>query len=363
MRVAAVVAVCMLAAAGAARAAAADDHFTPPGWLKKPTRDDLLGVWPLAAVKQAINGRAVISCAVTLQGTLRDCDVASESPPGAGFGRAALALTPQLLFKPATEDGTPVESKINIPINFPKLDDETRAALSRRSVEHLGSRIPQGVNTAYYKFAVWDAAPTVADIVAAYPKKARAEKITGHATLDCGIARNRGLEDCRVITEFPRGEGFGAAARSLASKFRAPVVTGNAAPSAGTRTDLPFTFSPDTLTEGSPLIGKPQWSGTPTADDFTAAFPKAAATAGVLKARVVLSCLVTPAGGVTDCSTTSEDPPGLGFGSAAASLADKFRLTTWTGEGLPTAGGRVSIPIRYELQQAPPTTAQEGGAR
>jgi hypothetical protein len=272
-------------------------------------------------------------------------------------------LTPQFLFKPATKNGTPFEGKISIPVDFPKLDGEVRAALARRSESGNGSRIPHKVSTAYYQIGAWEEAPTVHDVAAAYPAKARSEKISGHATLDCMINRFRALDDCNVITEYPLRAGFGSAARSLAAKFKAPAAPDGAGSMTGGRTHVPFTFSLETAADATPLIGKPQWSGTPTAEDFTAAFPKAATAAGVLKARAVLNCIVTPSGGVTSCSIASEDPPGFGFGAATLSLADKFRLTNWTSEGLPTAGGRVTIPIRYEFQQAAEAPAQTGGAR
>lgn len=73
----------------------------------------------------------------------------------------------------------------------------------------------------------------------------------------------------------------------------------------------------------------------------------------MLKARVVINCLVGPGGVLVDCRTDAEEPSGYGFGAGAASLSGKFRLGVWTAEGLPSVGGRVSVPIRYDLKQAP----------
>jgi hypothetical protein len=50
---------------------------------------------------------------------------------------------------------------------------------------------------------------------------------------------------------------------------------------------------------------------------------------------------------------TSEEPAEFGFGQAALALAPHFRLSVWTEQGLPTVGGRVTLPIRYQL---PPET-------
>jgi periplasmic protein TonB len=61
------------------------------------------------------------------------------------------------------------------------------------------------------------------------------------------------------------------------------------------------------------------------------------------------------AGGVLDqCSIVSEQPADKGVGAAAMTLSAAFRVTTWTAEGLPVVGGRVTIPIRYEPEAAAP---------
>ena len=45
-------------------------------------------------------------------------------------------------------------------------------------------------------------------------------------------------------------------------------------------------------------------------------------------------------------------PAGLGYGEAAMKLSPYFRLAVWTDEGLPTVGGTVSIPLRFDLDSA-----------
>jgi hypothetical protein len=49
-----------------------------------------------------------------------------------------------------------------------------------------------------------------------------------------------------------------------------------------------------------------------------------------------------------DCTVQRQSPEGLGFGDAALALSGLFQVSVWTDEGLPTVGGRVSVPIRYE---------------
>jgi protein TonB len=53
-------------------------------------------------------GNAALSCVVRLDQRLEDCQVISETPPGLGFGEAALRLADQYRVAPPTEDGRPV---------------------------------------------------------------------------------------------------------------------------------------------------------------------------------------------------------------------------------------------------------------
>ncbi len=101
-------ALCLLASSAEAKDEATRLDVRPD-WLKRPDAADVLAVWPSAAWIKGLGGRAVISCRVTLQGALADCSVNREEPVGAGFGAAAIALSPQFLMKPGIRDGKPVE--------------------------------------------------------------------------------------------------------------------------------------------------------------------------------------------------------------------------------------------------------------
>ena len=123
----------------------------------------------------------------------------------------------------------------------------------------------------------------------------------------------------------------------------------------GVGTQYRVTFAPEMLVEGSRIIGKPQWTTLPSGQALAGAYPAAARAAGVGTARVQMRCSVIENGTVETCEIVSETPEGLGFGAAALSLAPHFRLSVWSDEGLPTIGGRVIIPLRYEPPQTPPT--------
>jgi TonB family protein len=316
-----------------ATAAVAAEEYTEPDWLKRPTPDMLSAVWP----KGAGNGRAIISCKVSTQGTLFDCKVDSEAPEGRGFGAAAIAMTPQLLMRPARHNGQPVVGNVRIPLNF-KLP--------------AGSGPPDsfGARPVVRPSMAWKRSPTYAEVAAAYPEKARSAGVGGLATLQCGFTSTGVLGYCETLREEPKGYGFGAAAKNLSKLFQAyPSPPGQRLQ--GAVVQLPVAFDPAMLKGGVPVVGKPNWSGVPSAEDIAGAYPKA--PPGVETLRTRLACRVEQEGYVSGCRVESEDPPGNGFGPAALALAPRFRLGTWTMEGLPVVGGTVNIPLRYDAKDAP----------
>jgi len=316
---------------------------TPPDWLKKPNARDLMAVWPTEAYRQAKGGAATINCLISVQGALYDCVPVSETPAGQHFGAAAVALAPQFLMKPATLKGQPVVSAVSIPIVF---------AMERGARPEPPPRRPdlnpdKGMISAAL---AWVQAPSYADVVAAYPPKAMETHLAGRATLDCRFDRLGRLKNCITITEEPKQRGFAKAALDMSNRFRAAPTLADGRSIEGVSVQLPFVFDPVMMAASPPIVGKAQWVGLPTAEETSAAF-------GALKvegtARAKLSCTVVQGGAVTDCKVVDETPAGAGFGAAALSLTPHFRLTTWTVEGLPTVGGLVTIPLRYDVKEPP----------
>ncbi len=308
---------------------------TQPDWLRRPTQNELMAVWPRAALRKGVGGVASITCVVSTQGALFDCVTLREEPAGLGFGAAALALTPQFLMRPAKLKGEPVLSVINIPINF-----------------KTNGRVYTPVFTPAVITAAmaWPEAPSYADVAAVYPKAAAAAHLAGRATLLCGFDIFGHLDACRTIAEEPKGQGFGNAAHLLARRFKAPPKTPNGRPIGQAELEVPFVFDPAVLGSTKPPVGKAQWIELPSAAETEAAFGPLAKT-GV--ARATLECTVQPGGGLADCAIAQEDPAGKGVGAAALSLAPKFKVSTWTMEGLPTVGGRIGVPIRLDPTAKP----------
>ena len=306
----------------------------PTDWKQKPSASELLAVYPTAG--KGVDGRAVISCLVTVQGALTDCEAVAERPVGLGFGNAAIALTSQFTMKPVTWQGSPARTVVRIPINW--------EGFSSAMVSGPGTRRVVPANLP------WMEAPSFADVSAAYPKKARAEKRAGHVALACEMTEEGRLGHCSVGATDPVGMGFEGAAKDLAKMFRFRVAT--EADRKATRSltvHLPITFDPAALDQA--LVGKPNWSVLPTLEQTGAVFKDLKVTG---TARAVVECTVQPGGSVGECHLVSETPAGVGMGPAAMTMTPYFRLTTWTTEGLPIVGGTIRIPIRYDPPPAAP---------
>jgi TonB family protein len=324
-------------------AAAAD---TAANWLKGPTPEDLLSVWPRDAFKKGYGGKAIIACRVTVEGGLRGCTVESETPAGAGFGGAAIALTPQFLMKPAMRDGVPVVGDVRIPVIFPTPDPPTGSLLR-------GAGFYTNMARVSLSNVAWSAAPSYAQVAAAYPAKARQKQIGGRATLSCTFKAEGRIGSCDTVTEEPKGYGFASAAKSLAGSFVGPSTMTDGSSTVGLHMQIPFAFSVEMLAHDKRVMGKPQWLELPSGADFARTYPTAAVKAGVQGARVVMLCEVVAQGRLDACVVESEDPSALGFGQAGLALAGLFQVKTWTPEGLPTIGGKIRLPIRYQAPQPP----------
>jgi len=88
-----------------------------PDWMEQPSAGDMAWAYPPAAARKGLTGKAVIRCAVTPDGGLKDCKVAREEPADQGFGAAALKLAPGFRMIPP-DDASDAAHTVMIPISF-----------------------------------------------------------------------------------------------------------------------------------------------------------------------------------------------------------------------------------------------------
>lgn len=196
---------------------------------------------------------------------------------------------------------------------------------------------------------VWAQAPSFVDMIMAWPDKA-ASLNEGRATLQCRIAAGGRLSNCDVIAEFPKGQGFGRAARSLVKRFELKIDYRQINMSTDHWVDVPFHFiNPNTAAGQARKVADPRWISMPDPDRIQGAYPKAAADAGVRSGVGVIDCATAADGRLTDCTVSREDPAGLGFGEAALTVAPIMQMNPWTDDGRPVDGARIKLPIQFKL--------------
>jgi TonB family protein len=317
--------------------------ITKPDWLKKPTIDDLMAVYPRKAAQQGASGKATIKCVVSIDGLLRSCTVISESPQGEGFGGAALALSSTFLMKPEMRNGAPVDGAvITIPINFQTESGVPTGPSTGSHIDDSNSR-----NVTILRAPVWDKTPAIPDIQTEIDKKVGDKFADGKVVLQCLVAKKSGrISNCTVASASPGMAQFQGVARSLTSKFQAdPKILANI--KTDVMINLAFSF-PDMASEvwGKRYLTRPQWIRTPTFEPGQKTFPDEAAKAGLKTGSATVDCIVAADGGLTQCAVASESTPGVGFGVMAVQIAQGFATNPWTDDGVPAGGAHVRLPIQ-----------------
>lgn len=91
-----------------------------PAFVRGPTLRDIIARYPPAARAARLDGQVELRCRVRLDQRLEACSILRETPPGHGFGAAAIAVSESAFrFRPPMQNGRPVAaSEVVVGVTF-----------------------------------------------------------------------------------------------------------------------------------------------------------------------------------------------------------------------------------------------------
>jgi len=344
-----------------------------PDWAQKPDAADVARVYPTKADQDQVGGMVVLDCRFRTDGRLTACKVASEVPPGDGFGAAALKLAEVFQARPLSRDGVAVAGQaVRIPIRFM---DRTARNLPPGFANLIG---PKATITR----PIWIKKPTADDIARLYPADAAKRGLSGQAVLNCLVRDDGRLFACGLARVDVSGDrnidpadtpDFGGATLKLAALFQMAPTTEDGMPVSGGHISIPVRWTPPTglapgpaaapLAELPPPLARPVWMKKPDIADIARLYPADALKQG-LSAMVVVTCQVGGDGRMAQCGVGPSDIKVAGgpssrdiemdFGSATLQAAKIFQMEPVSADGRKTAGQTVRIPVRWLPPQPAP---------
>lgn len=179
-----------------------------PTLVSEPSDADFVKNYPVKGWNDHVEGQALLSCDLSISGALSGCSIAEETPPGEGFGEAALKLAPQYRLTPKIVDGQPVHTKLRFRIRFvaPKLPGEP-----------LSSETP--VDRPWWMCPDPNAPPD-----RFYPKDAQERNVWGLADIECRFSTTGRIVACAWISENPPRYGFGEKAERMGCGLKMKVM-------------------------------------------------------------------------------------------------------------------------------------------
>lgn len=316
------------AAAGLAFLATANAQDTSRAHLVTvPDAASLSDHFPVVALARGESGRAVLSCAVSADGSSQ-CTAAEETPAASGFGAAAVAMAQGWRFTPRMENGQPVASTVRLPIVFQNPTPGAAPIAPDINVDGVTGPTNLAANSS--------------DLGRFYPERARHSYASGRALVACAVRTGPRLE-CGLEREAPTGWGFGQAAVSAATAAMAGQRL-----RVGDRTRVTVDFALRNVSGQAPL--RNFWEAQPSGADWLRYYPGYALDSGH-GGRAMLNCLIQTDRSLA-CTKVSETPRDQGFGDAALQLSRSYRLAS-NEMGRPghSAGDHIILPIVFALAQ------------
>ena len=193
-----------------------------------------------------------------------------------------------------------------------------------------------------------------ADDASFYPPAARAAGVEGEAVITCDRNEHLALKACKLVSETPTAQGFGAAALALAARspdnpkidIADPTVRPPITVTVSFRLHPATGLYPDLSQMGHTVL-QPALLSAPTFAQVQAAYPVRALSDGI-DGVAILDCLVTDKGRLDACHLYGENPTGYGFGAAALDLVADFTLKPRLLDGEPVGGAEVRVPVQFQ---------------
>jgi len=177
---------------------------------------------------------------------------------------------------------------------------------------------------------IWAEQPGPEDFAKFYPPTTDGPA-KGLARIECKVAPDGVLSDCRVLSEDPTGAGFGPYAQSIAMKFRA---TPEAAKKMNGAVVLPIRFGPAEEAPPSRAARFQRNGAYKRLGDAGPYYPDRAARTGQT-AVVDADCRVADDAKLHGCRIVSVSNPGYGFEFAFLKMAQHGWMTAApVGEGV-----------------------------
>lgn len=190
--------------------------------------------------------------------------------------------------------------------------------------------------------ADWLKRPTSDELNAVWPVKASERGVGGKTTVTCIVTTAGALANCSVLSESPRGFGFGEAALLLTPSFVMKPATSNGVPEAS-KVAIPINFS----NEGGLIPGERikiatwlPWSATPSYAELAAARPASGAAGS---AHVVMRCDVKRNGRLEACATIA----GRGYARQAQRLFKEFQVSPAAMSAQPLENTYINLAMQF----------------
>jgi TonB family protein len=215
------------------------------------------------------------------------------------LAKAALTLIPRfVLAMPAGVDATSHDVLVELPFIL----DGTVDGATLPSAPEVAARTP---------------------VTVSYPAQAAADGYQyGLAVVSGIVDAAGGVTDCTAVREFPAGRGFGAAGCAVAGAWRVNLWQGGYAVVGGRFSTPVYMAASAAADRAGPTVQ----ATIPSAKARYDYYPDRAARMGIT-GQVVLECVLSAKGELSDCFALSETPDDYGFAAAALRLALTGQLT------------------------------------